>query len=135
MTIKVVLADDQPLVIKGITRLVNTAEDMAVIAACNDGLQAIVAVRGLRPDVLLLDLKMPRMDGLKVLLEMHKEKLLTKSVLLTSDLDENSAREAMRLGVHGIMLKESAPRFLLPCIREVHAGGRWLDTRHYYPLR
>jgi len=72
---------------------------------------------------------MPKKDGLAVLLELCKEKLPTRVVVLTGALDEHEALRFLRLGVGGIVLKEMAPHSLVQCIRKVHAGGQWLE-RH-----
>ena len=78
------------------------------------------------PDILLLDLRMPGKDGLTVLREMTREKLPTRAVVLTA-VDGEDVLEAVNLGVRGLVLKDMAPKLLVQCIREVHAGGQWLD--------
>lgn len=127
MTINIVLADDHPIFMLGMERLLATTENIKVIATCNDGKQALKTVRELNPDILVLDLKMPHMDGLTVLREMRQEQLATKTVLLTAELDEDKVIEAMRHGVGGFVLKEMAPQSLIQCIRIVYAGGQWLE--------
>lgn len=93
------------------------------------GEETLQAVRQHRPDVLVQDIRMPVKDGLTVLREMQREKLATKVVILTAALNGNEALEAIRLGVHGVVLKEMAPQLLVQCIRKVHAGGEWLEKR------
>ena len=88
---------------------------------------AIQAVISHRPDILLLDLKMPKMGGLMVLRELQKQKLPIKVVVLTAALDEDEVLEAIQLGVRGVVLKEMAPQLLIQCIRKVYGGGEWLE--------
>ena len=129
MPITLVLADDHPLILDGIENLFQLEKDFKLVARCVDGEEALRAVRVHRPDVLVLDIRMPVRDGLSVLREMKKEKLPTRAVLLTAALDEDELAEAVRLGVRGLVLKELAPKLLVQCIRQVHAGELWLEKR------
>jgi DNA-binding NarL/FixJ family response regulator len=129
MPINVVLADDHPLVLDALENLFRHEEDIVVRARCGDGAQALGAVRELRPDVLVLDIRMPGMDGLALIRALRKEKVATAVVLLTAALDEDEVLEAIRLGVKGVVLKEMAPRLLVQCVRTVHAGGNWLEKQ------
>jgi two-component system, NarL family, nitrate/nitrite response regulator NarL len=127
MPIRLVLADDHPLVLAGLENLFLLEQDLQVLASCSDGEQALRAVRELRPDVLVLDLRMPGKDGLAVLRAMWDERLTTRVVILTAALDEDEVLEAIRLGARGMVLKEMAPRLLVDCVRKVHAGEEWLE--------
>jgi len=129
MTIRVVLADDHPIFLDGVEQLFQLEPDLEVVARCVDGEETVRAVRELAPDVLLLDLRMPVLDGMSVLRELAREPGPTRVVLLTADLDENDVLDAIRLGVRGVVLKEMAPRLLIQCVRKVHAGERWLERR------
>lgn len=129
MPITLVLADDHPLILDGMENLFRLEKDFKVVARCLDGEEAITAVRKHKPEVLVLDIRMPGMDGLSLLREMKKEKLSTRVVLLTGALDEEELAEAVRLGVRGLVLKEMAPKLLVQCIRQVHAGELWLEKR------
>jgi DNA-binding NarL/FixJ family response regulator len=129
MPIRLVLADDHPLVLNGLENLFRTEEDFQVLARCINGVETLQAVREHRPDVLVLDIRMPVKDGLEVVRELQKEKLPTRMVLLTAVLEERELIEAVRLGVQGIVLKEMAPQMLLRCIRKVHAGEQWIELR------
>jgi DNA-binding NarL/FixJ family response regulator len=84
-------------------------------------------VRQLRPDILILDILMPRKDGLAVLRELRQVELPTRVILLTAAIDEDKLLEAMRLGVGGVVLKEMAVPLLIQCVRKVYAGDRWLE--------
>jgi DNA-binding NarL/FixJ family response regulator len=129
MPIRLVLADDHPLILNGLENLFRPEKDLEVVARCTDGIETLKAVRKHRPDILVLDIRMPGKDGLEVAREMWKEKLPTRIVLLTAVLDERELLEAIKLGVQGIVLKEMAPSMLLSCIRKVHAGEQWIELR------
>lgn len=127
MAIRLVLADDHPIVLKGLEALLSGERDFNVVAQCTDGEQTLRAVRAHRPDILLLDVRMPGKDGLAVLRELRKEKLPTRVVLLAAALEDEELLEATRLGVGGLVLKEMAPRLLVQCLRKVHAGEPWIE--------
>jgi len=127
MTINLVLTDDHPLVLHGLQQLFAAEADLNVLACCSDGNSSLQAVARHRPDILLLDLKMPGLNGLQVLRELHKRDLHPKVVLLTAALDEDEVLDAIQLGVRGVVLKEMAPQLLIQCIRKVSAGGQWLE--------
>jgi DNA-binding NarL/FixJ family response regulator len=129
MPIRLVLADDHPFILTGLENLFCTEEDFQVLARCVNGAEALEAVRKHRPDVLVLDIRMPVKDGLEVAREIRKDNLPTRVVLLTAVLDEGELLEALRLGVQGIVLKEMAPQMLLQCIRKVYVGEQWIE-RH-----
>jgi len=127
--IRLVLADDHPIVLNGLAQLFQLEADFEVLALCPDGEQALQAVRQHRPDLLILDLKMPVKDGLAVLREIRAEGASPHVILLTAALDDSEVFEAVRLGVDGVVLKETAPDVLLRAVRQVNAGGQWLEKR------
>ena len=129
MPITLVISDDHPLILNGLENLFRLEKDFKVVARCLDGEETVKSVRKHKPDVLVLDIRMPGTDGLSVLRQMKKEKLSTRVVLLTGVLDEEELAEAVRLGVRGLVLKEMAPKLLVQCIRQVHAGELWLEKR------
>ena len=129
MPITLVVADDHPIVLSGLKALFDIEPDITVLAWCEHGADVVPAVRKHKPDVLVLDLRMPDVDGITVLAELEELKLPTRIVLMTAQLSEDDMLEATRLGVRGFVLKETAPNLLVNCIRKVHAGGRWLETR------
>ncbi len=128
VAISIVLADDHPIVLDGLEQLFRTEKDFDVKAKCRDGEQALRAVREHRPDILVLDVRMPIRDGLSVLRELRNWKAATRVVLLTVAIDEEQLTEALALGTRGILLKETAPNLLLEAVREVHKGGQWIET-------
>lgn len=129
--IDLILADDHPIVLSGLENMFHRERDCHVLATCVDGVEALRAIRRYRPHVALLDLSMPRMHGLAVLRELQKEgdKIATRAVLLAAALDDDDLLEAIQLGVRGVVLKEMAPTLVVQCVREVHAGGQWLEKR------
>ncbi len=127
--IRVVLADDHPLMLKAMDDLLRSEGGFRVEAQCADGEAALLAVRAHRPDILVLDVRMPRRDGISVLRALKSEQLPTRVVLLAASLDDDQMLEASRLGVGGVVLKEMAPRLLVQCIRKVHAGEPWIERR------
>lgn len=129
MPIHLVLADDHPIVLDALEHLFSLEPDFKVLARCRDGEETLRAVLEHRPDVLILDTRLPGKDGLAVLREIKKEKLSTRIVFFTTALDEAEALEAIRLGVNGVVLKAMAPELLVKCVRKVHGGGQWLETR------
>jgi DNA-binding NarL/FixJ family response regulator len=127
MPIRLVIADDHPLVLDGLERLFSLEPDFEVISRCRDGEETLAAVQAHRPEILVLDIRMPKLDGLSVLREMRAQGLATHVVILTAALDDAQVVEAMKLDVRGLVLKEMAPRLLIQCIRKVHAGGQWIE--------
>jgi len=127
MSIRLVLADDHPLILDALEHLFGLEPGFQVLARCWNGEETLQAVRQYQPDVLILDVCMPDKDGLAVLREMAQEQCPTRVVLLTAHLSEHEMLEAIRLGVHGVVLKVMATQHLVQCVRQVHAGKQWLD--------
>jgi DNA-binding NarL/FixJ family response regulator len=128
MPISLVVADDHPIILSGLENLFRLERDLKVVASCSDGMEAVRAVLTYRPDVLVLDLHMPRLDGLGVLRQLSAVRASTRCVLLAVSLESHELRKAVRLGVRGAMLKEAAPQEIVRCVREIHAGRRWMDA-------
>jgi DNA-binding NarL/FixJ family response regulator len=124
---RIIIADDHPIILDGLVHLFTTSHDIEVVTRCSDGEEALSAVRRARPDVLVLDVRMPRRNGIEVLREVHRERIPTKVVLLTAEITDEEVLEAVRLGVGGIVLKEAAPRQLLQAVRLVAEGGEYID--------
>ena len=125
--IRLVLADDHPIVLDGLEQLFSTEPDLEVVARATSAEGALRALEEFRPDVLVLDLAMPGLDGMWVMEQAFERKMPSRVVLLTAHLDEQKLLEAVRLNVAGVVLKEMAPRLLVECVRKVHAGEKWLE--------
>jgi DNA-binding NarL/FixJ family response regulator len=125
--IRLVLADDHRIILEGLEQLFGREADFKVVATATNGEDALAAVRKEKPDVLVLDIQMPRGDGLWVLKQIHTEKLPTRVILLTATLDEDGVLDAMQSGVSGLVLKESAAVGLVQTVRRVHRGERALE--------
>lgn len=126
MTIRLVLVDDHPITLEGLAQLFSTEPDFEVVARATSGEEGLKAVRRLLPDIVVLDLRMPEMDGFAVLLEMQRLRLPTRTVVLTA-LDDEEVLQALYLGARGVVLKDMASRLVVQCIRTVHAGGKWVE--------
>ena len=127
--IRLVIADDHAIVLKGLESLLTLEPDMEVVATCNNGERTLEAVSLDRPDIILLDLLMPGLDGLGVLRALKGQPHAPRVILLTANIDDREVIEAMRLGVEGIFLKEMPPHLLFQCIRKVHAGEQWIEKQ------
>ncbi len=126
--IRIVIADDHPIVRDGLKRLLKLEEDFEVVAEASDGREVLDRVQELDPDVLLLDLRMPNLDGLSALQVLQQSNKRTKVIVLTASEDKNEFVQAMKLGCSGIVLKQTAPDLIVKSIRKVHSGEIWLDS-------
>jgi two-component system nitrate/nitrite response regulator NarL len=128
-SIKVLIADDHAFFRDGLRKLLEEADDISVVGEASNGNECIKMLDKFKPDILLLDLRMPEKDGLAVLTEVNFESLPTRVILLTAAEDDRDVVRAMRLGARGVVLKQSASDLLLKSIRQVHDGEIWLDNR------
>jgi DNA-binding NarL/FixJ family response regulator len=122
--IKVLIVDDHPLMRSGIAGEINAHRDMTVVAEAEDGVCALSLFRVHRPDVTLLDLKMPRMNGIDCLTAIRSEFPLARVVVLTTATGDIRATRAFRAGAVGFLLKDTLRSELVNTIRLIHAGGR-----------
>lgn len=125
--VRIVIADDHAIFRDGLRRLLMSEKDFDVIAEVSDGKEAAEVARRLKPDVLLLDLAMPRVPGLEVLRELTKDEPRIPTILLTAAIQPIEVTTALQLGARGIVLKASAPEMLLTCIRAVCRGEFWVS--------
>jgi DNA-binding NarL/FixJ family response regulator len=126
--IRVVLADDHPIVRDGLKKLLVLEEDIAVVGEASDGREVLRVIQETRPDVVVLDLRMPNMDGLAALQAIQQLDSRPKVIVLTASEDKNEFVQAMKLGCSGIVLKQTAPELIVKSIRKVYAGEIWLDS-------
>ena len=126
--IRIVVADDHPIFRDGLCKLLALEEDFEVVAQAQDGREVLEVLQQYEPDILLLDLKMPGLDGLGTLQRLQAARNRTRVIVLTASDDKNEFVQAMKLGTSGIVLKQTATDLLIKSIRKVHAGEIWLDS-------
>jgi two-component system response regulator NreC len=124
--IKIILADDHRIVRQGVRVLLEGEPDFSIIAEARDGLEAVRMVERFHPDVLLLDLIMPEMNGLEVTRVVRKRFPKTNVVILTMHANEAYVLEALQAGAQGYVIKDSSSEELISAIREVADGRRYL---------
>jgi len=127
--IRIAIADDHPIFRDGLRKLLALEEDFKVVAEAHDGKEVLEILQKQEPDILLLDLKMPGLDGLATLQRLQGQKTKTKVIVLTASDDEGEYVQAMKFGTSGIVLKQTATELLIKSIRKVHGGEIWLDSR------
>ena len=121
--IRVCLVEDQTIVREGLRSLLNMVDDVEVVAEAIDGEQAVRLIFEHSPDVVLLDVKLPKLDGLQVLQRIKESRKLPPTIILTTFDDDQTVLEGIRLGVKGFLLKDISLDQLTSAIRKVHAGG------------
>ena len=127
-TIKVAVVDDHPLYRQGVIRLLEPESDLTLVAEASNGMEAILLIERYQPDVLLMDLKMPVMDGLQALNEISKRRLNARVIVMIANDERDKAVRAVRLGARGILFKDADPTLLAKSIRKVYAGEVWIDN-------
>jgi len=125
-TTRILIADDHPIFRDGLRRLLESEREFQVIGEACDGVEAVNMVRQLKPEILLLDLAMPRRPGLEALREMSTEASSVRVILLTAAAEKDQIVEALQLGARGVVLKDSATQILLKSIRAVMNGEYWV---------
>jgi DNA-binding NarL/FixJ family response regulator len=126
--VRLVIADDQPVVLHGLISVVGSDRSFTIVASCSNGTESISIIRTLRPDVALLDMSMPGLNGLEILAIVRAEDLPTRIVFLTESIQDHDLTSAAVRGVHGIVFKDCSPDALLHGLREVASGRKWLPT-------
>jgi len=121
--ISVCLVDDQNLVRQGVRSLLDLSDDIRVVAECVDGTQAVAEIPRLRPDVVLLDLRMPHMSGLEVLQTLSARNELPPTIILTTFDDDQLVLQGLKAGARGYLLKDVSLEQLVEAVRSVAAGG------------
>lgn len=121
-SIRILLADDHAIVRKGLCTLINSEPGMEVIGEASDGVEAVLKARSLHPDVILMDLIMPRQGGVEAVIEIKKEFPDARILVLTSFAEEDKVFSAIKAGALGYLLKDSSPEQLIQAIRDVYRG-------------
>ncbi|GAA1612824.1 response regulator transcription factor [Actinoplanes couchii] len=122
-TIRVLLADDQHLIREALAMMLEFEEDLTVVAQCGRGDEVVAAVQAHRPDVIVLDIEMPGLDGLSVAEQLPGHAML----ILSTFARPGYLRRAIAAGVRGFIPKDSSSAELAAAIRKIHTGGRYLD--------
>ena len=121
-SIRILIADDHAVVREGLRTLIGTEPGMEVIGEAADGVEAVQKAHTLQPDVILLDMVMPRKDGVKVIGEIKRENPAARILVLTSFSDDDKVFPAIKAGALGYLLKNASPQRLLSAIRDVYQG-------------
>jgi DNA-binding NarL/FixJ family response regulator len=133
-TIRIVIADDHPIFRDGLRRLLEADSRFAVVGEAGDGEAAVAQAARLRPDILLLDLAMPKANGLKALQDLSDLGIHVRSVLLTAAIDADETVTALQFGARGVILKESATQLLYRCLQAVMADEYWVGHERVHDI-
>src|SRR5271166_5008817 len=132
--IRILVVDDHPVVRAGIETLVAGQTDMTVVAQATDGRDAIQQFRSHHPDVTLMDIRMPEMNGLDALIAIRNESPEARIIMLTTYAGDAQVMRAIKAGARGYLLKSSLHEELLQTIRAVHAGRKAISAEASYEL-
>ena len=127
MTISVALVDDEAMIRVGLRLVLSSESDIEVVGEASDGVEALDLVARTRPDVVLIDVRMPKMDGLEASRRLVRDHPESKVVVLTTFDEDAHVAAALRAGVSGFLLKVAPPEHLVEAVRTVAAGGGLLD--------
>ncbi len=120
--IRILIADDHPVVREGLTAMFSNIPDLEVVGEAKDGVEAVEMAHALNPDVILLDLVMPRKDGLAAIVEIKQDNPEARILVVTSFTEDNKVFPAIKSGALGYLLKDAPPETLLQAIRDVYRG-------------
>ncbi len=129
MNIKVITADDHEIVRLGLKNLIKTDGSVEIVAEAEDGLQAFDKINKLKPDIAILDVSMPNMNGIEVARKIQKENIKVEVIILTMHTGREYFKEAMDCGVKGYILKENATQDLITAIKFVSAGKHFISPQ------
>jgi len=129
MSIKILIADDHHVVRRGLIFFLNTQDDIEVIGEASNGEEALSLVKELRPDIVIMDLAMPVLDGIEATKRIKIEGLTVKVMILTSFYDQDHILPAIEAGAAGYYLKDSDPDELVSAIRKIHDGEKQFHSK------
>jgi len=124
--LRVLIVDDHPMMRLGIAAIINDQTDMAVAAQAGTGEEAVAEYRRSRPDVVLMDLRLPGMSGVEAIRAIHREQPRARFVVLTTYEGDEDIHQALEAGAQGYLIKGMSPEALVDAVRRVHAGSRFL---------
>ena len=124
--IRLLIADDHPIIVAGLKTLLR-GSDYEIVREISDGEDVLAAIADCAPDIIILDQQMPHKSGVEIYGELRAAGNATPVVLLTGNISEESALEAIECGVDGLVLKHTAPDQLVTCLDEIRHGRRWID--------
>jgi len=124
---KIVIADDHPMFREGLARTVEHVDGFVIVGKAGDGAEALGMIREYNPDIAVLDVSMPELDGLEVARRVHEEALATEIIILTMYKDLNYFNAALDLGVRGYVLKDSATNEFLSCLKAIKEGQYYIS--------
>ena len=127
--IRVLIAEDHSLVRRGLAAIINMEEDVTVIGEAGDGQEAVELWRSLRPDVVLMDLRMPKVEGVEAIRRIRAEDPKAGIIVLTTFDHDEDIYAGLRAGAKAYLLKDVQPEELFNCIRAVHAGEAYLQPK------
>jgi DNA-binding NarL/FixJ family response regulator len=127
--IRVVIADDHAVVRQGLRTFLDLQDDIEVVAEAGDGAEALAAAEEHAPDVVLIDLVMPNVDGIEAIRGLRERVPAARAIVLSSFIDDEKLLPAVRAGAAGYLLKDVEPQQLVEAIRTVHAGGALLHPK------
>jgi len=131
--IRILIADDHPVIREGLRRIIEKDSSLEIVAEAKDGQTALALLQAMKPDMAILDIKMPKMSGLAVAQELQKKKLAIKIIFLTVSRKEEIFDEALDVGAKGYVLKDCTVTDLINCIQTVAKGQHYLSPAmsHY----
>lgn len=127
--IRVLIADDHSLVRHGLAAIINMEEDTAVVGEAGDGEEAVTLWRELKPDVVLMDLRMPKVEGVEAIKRIRAEDPHAGIIVLTTFDHDEDIYAGLRAGAKAYLLKDVEPEELFRCIRAVHSGEAYLQSK------
>jgi DNA-binding NarL/FixJ family response regulator len=132
--LRILLADDHETVREGLRMILNAQPDMQVVGTANDGSEAVAQCEKITPDIVIMDISMPGMNGLAATVQLNEKCPDAKVLTLTRHADSSYLQQLMRAGAAGYVLKQSRPAELLHAIRSVATGGKYLDASMTAPV-
>jgi two-component system, NarL family, nitrate/nitrite response regulator NarL len=125
-TIRILIADDHPVFRYGLRTLLESEPRLTVVGEAVDGSEVVKMIAAVKPNILLLDLAMPRLTGIEVLREMAYDRSAVRTIVLTAAIENRQIVEALQLGARGILLKDAATQLVTKCIEKVMGGEYWV---------